>query len=371
MSSPRNTSALLVLRAALLGLLTGCGIVTNTNAPKPVSPGASPDGVPVAPSGLQLGYIWHSGSKNLYPILGVSGAAHLGDPALASDSTVVAATATTSLAASWGLVLHQDGTLQQWSSPATSVATLAAGVANDSAIRFSPSGTSAAVVSPSALNAVMVTGLPTKPQVANLKLPAGFSVDKFAISDGGSLLAGVAQTGVAGLALGILSETHSFNVIGTIQAWGGAGFLPGASGDGAVIGDAASGALTYATNLNGTSPAFTPLGASGLLQKPVAVAISADGKWAYAADSAKPQIVRVSIGSAGTAPSSIACACTPQQLIPLTADGIFAMTKDVQGQPAWILDTRTSQARTFFVPALPGSVASSDSTMKATSGAAQ
>ena len=371
MSSPRNTSVLLVLRAALLGLLTGCGIVTNTNAPKAVSPGASPDGVPVAPSGLQLGYVWHSDSKNLFPILGVSGSAHYGGPVLATDATVVAASATTSMSASWGLVLHKDGTLEQWSSPATSAATLAAGVATDSTIRFSPSGTAASVVSPSSLNAVMVTGLPSKPQVATLKLPAGFSIDKFAISDGGSLLAGVTQAGSAGMVLGVLSETHSFNVIGTVQAWGGAGFVPGAAGDAAVIADAASGALTYATNLNGASPKFAPLGTSGVLQKPVAVGVSLDGKWAYAADSARPQIVRVSIGAAASTPSSVACACTPQQLIPLTADGIFAVTKDVQGNPSWILDTRTSQPRTFFVPALPGSVASSDSTMRSTSGAAQ
>jgi hypothetical protein len=320
---------------------------------------------------LQIGFIWNSGSKNLYPILGVSGSVHYGGPALPTDAAVVAASGMSSISVSWGLVLHKDGTLEEWSVPATNMATLAAGVANDSAIRFSPSGTTAAVVSPSTLNAVMVTGLPSKPQVATLKLPAGFSTDKFALSDGGSLLAGVAQTGVTGVALGIVSETRSFSVIGALQAWGGAGFLPGSAGDGAVIGDAGSGGLIYANNLNGTSPAFAALAGNGLLQKPAAIAVSADGKWAYAADSAKPQIVRVSIGTAAAAPSSIACACTPQQLIPLTADGIFAMTKDVQGQPAWILDTRTPQARTFFVPAIPVSVASSDSTMKSTSGAAQ
>lgn len=371
MRTPRNTSALLVFRAALLGLLTGCGIVTNTNAPKPVSPGASPDGVPVAPSGLQLGYIWHSDSKNLYPILGVSGSTHYGEPALATDGTVVTAAVATSANASWGLLLHKDGTLEQWSSAGAGAAALAAGVALDGVIRFSPSGTSAAVLSPSTLNAMMVTGLPSKPQIATLKLPTGFSIDKFAISDAGSLLAGIPQAGTAGIVIGILSEAHAFNAISSFQAWGGAGFVPGSKGDAAVIADAATANLTYATNLNGTSPNFAPLGANGMLQKPIAVGISADGKWAYAADSAKAQIVRVSLGPAAQPPSSIACACTAQQLVPLTSDGIFALTKDLPGQPSWILDTRTSQPRTFFVPALPGSVASSDSTMRSTSGAAQ
>jgi hypothetical protein len=268
-------------------------------------------------------------------------------------------------------MLHKDGTLQQWAFPDSNAATLAAGVAADSAILFSPSGTCAALVSGSTLNALVITGLPSKPQVANLKLPPGFSTNEFAVSDGGSILAGITRAGVAGVQLGLLSEAHSYTAIGTIQAWGGAGFQPGSGSDAVVIADAANGGLTYATNLNGASPAFAPLAGSGLLQKPVAVGVSPDGKWAYAADSAKPQIVRVSLGSAGSPASSIACACTPQQLVPLTADGIFAMTREAPGQPAWILDTRTSQPRTFFVPALPGTAASSDSTMKSTGGAAQ
>lgn len=371
MNSHWNTSLLLVLRAAMLVLLTGCGIVTNTNAPKPLGPGTSSNEQTVAPGGLQLGYIWQPDSKNLYPVLGVSGAAHYGEPALATDATVVAAAATTSPSSSWGLVLHKDGTLEEWSSPATNAATLAASVAIDSAIRLSPSGNCAALVSGSTLNAVMITGLPSKPLVASLKLPAGFSLDKFAVSDGGSILAGLTQAGAAGIPYGILSETHSFTPIGTIQAWGGAGFLPGPAGDAAVIADGQNGSLTFASNLTGTSPSLTPLTANGVLQKPVAIAVSADGKWAYAADSAKPQIVRVSLGASGPQPSSIACACKPQQLSPLTTDGIFSLTTGIQGQPAWILDTRTSEPRAFFVPALPGSIASSDSNMKSQNGAAQ
>ena len=371
MNFPRNTSILLVLRASLLVLLTGCGIVTNTNPPKPVSPGATSNEKTVTPGGLQLGYIWHSDSSNLYPVLGVSGAAHYGSPALASDPTVIAAAATTSPSASWGLVLHKDGTLEQWSLPATSAATLAAGVATDSAIRFSPSGTSAVLVSGSTLNAVVVTGLPSKPLLASLKLPAGFSIDKFAVSDTGSILAGLMQAGAAGIQYGILSETHSFTALGTIQAWGGAAFLPGPAGDAAVVADGESGALTFVSNLSGASPSLAALAGNGVLQKPVAVAVSADGKWAYAADSAKPQIVRVSLGASGAQPTSIACACKPQLMAPLTTDGIYSLTTGAQGQPAWILDTRTSEPRAFFVPALPGSTATSNSSTKSQNGAGQ
>jgi hypothetical protein len=157
--------------------------------------------------------------------------------------------------------------------------------------------------------------------------------------------------------VGILSETRGYTPITMLQAWGGAGFLPG-NGGAAVIADGATGRLTYASNLSGASPVLVPLADAGLLQKPLAVGVSPDRKWAYAVDSAKPQIVRVSIDASGPAPLSIACACTPQQLVPLTTDGVYSLSKDVQGQPAWILDTRTSQPRTFFVPALAGSIVS-------------
>jgi hypothetical protein len=369
MTSPWNTSIKLVFRAALLALLTGCGAVTSTNAPKPLAPGASSDGITVAPGGLQLGYIWHADNRTLYPILGVSGAAHYGSPALDPDSSVVSGAAATSASSSWGLMLHKDGALKLWSTTGSGTGTLAAGIATDAKILFSPSGTSAALISPSSSTGVIIAGLPSKPQIASVSLPAGFSPVQIAIGDDGTLLAGVTRAGVPGVQVGFLSETRGYTPIETLQAWGGAGFLPG-SGSAAVIADGATGRLTYASNLNGASPALVALPASGLLQKPVAVGVSPDGKWAYAADSAKPQIVRVSIAASGPS-SSIACACTPKQLVPLTTDGVFSLSADVQGQPAWILDTRTSEPRAFFVPALPGSTANGKSVAKASVGGAQ
>ena len=299
------------------------------------------------------------------------GPLHYGSPALPSDPTVVAAGAVSS-ASSWGLVLHKNGTLEEWSLPASNDATLAARVASDSAILFSPSGTSAALVSASTSTAVIVTGLPAKTQVGSVALPAGFVPGEFALSDSGTILAGTKLQGSPGVQVGILSETRGYSPVVTIQAWGGAGFVPGPQGDAAIIADGSTGRLSYASNLNGASPAIAQLSGTGLLEKPVAVTVSQDGKWAYAVDSAKPQIVRISIG-ASAAPTSIACACTPQQLVPLTADGVYLLSGNVPGQPAWILDTRASQPRTFFIPALPAPVAgaSSESAMKPSAGAGQ
>jgi hypothetical protein len=346
------TSAKLVLRAALLVLLTGCGIVTGSRAPQPVSSSPSSNAAPVALAGLQLGYLWQTGQHNLYPILGVTGATHYGSATLSADGNVVNAAATTSPSFSSILVLNKDGTLQEWELPAATTTALAAHVPLDSSLIFSPSGTSAVVVSSSAHIAYVVSGLPSRPLVASTALPSGFVTGDITVSDGGALLVGLMPAGGVGVQFGFLSETHSYSPIGAVQGWGGAAFQPGNTANAVIVADALSGQLTYIANPDATSPTLTSLSVSGLVEKAAGVAVSPDGKWAFVADGGKPQLVEVSLQASGPAPAVIPCACTPQQMLPLTSDGIFAITKNVAGQPDWILDARTAQPRTFFIPAI-------------------
>ncbi len=351
------TSSKLVLRAALLVLLTGCGNVTGSKAPQPVSASPSSSAAPVALAGLQLGYIWQTGQHNLYPILGVTGATHYGSATLSSDANVVNAVATVSASSSWALVLNKDGTLQEWGLLATTTSTLAAHVPLDSSLMFSPSGISAAVISPTAQTALLVSGLPSKPQVASAPMPSGFVAGDVAVSDAGALLVGVTPAGGAGIQFGVLSDTHGYNPIGAVQSWGGAAFQPGNTANAVIVADALSGQLDYIANPDGTSPTLASISASAVLQKAAGVAVSPDGKWAFVADGGKPQLVQVSLQSSGPPPAVIPCACTPEQMVPLTPDGIYAITRNVAGQPDWILDARTAQPRTFFIPAIaiPGS----------------
>lgn len=357
MTSPWIASSKLVLRAALLALLTGCGMGTGSKAPQPVSANPSSNAAPVALAGLQLGYIWQTGQHNLYPILGVTGAGHYGGAALSADTNIVNAAATTSPSATSILLLNKDGTLQEWELAGGTRSALAAHVPLDSSLQFSPSGSAAVVVSPSAQIAFIVSGLPLKPQVISTPMPSGFVAGDIAVSDAGGLLAGVAQAGASGIQLGFLSGTQSYSPVATVQSWGGAAFLPASAADAVIVADALSSQLSYIANPNATSPKITTLPISQLLQKAAGVAVSPDGKWAFVADSGKPQLVQVSLQASGPAPAVIPCACTPQQMVPLTPDGIYAITRNVAGQPDWILDARTSQPRTFFVPAiaLPGS----------------
>ena len=349
MAPPWIASVQLVCGVSLLVLLAGCGTATNTKASQPTGPGPTAVTVPITPSGLQLGFTWQPNSGNLYPILGVTGSGRYGDGVLPEGLNVATAAAAVSTSSTWALVLRKDGTLQEWEFPASTSITLATGIANDARILFSPSGTSGWIVSSS--TAVVVSGLPSQPQVASLPLPPGFSPGQIAVSDAGTALVGLKLPGTAGLAWGAMSETRSYAAVGTIQTWGGAGFVPGTASDAAVVADGTSAQLLNVTNLSGTSPTVTLLPSAGILQKPAGIGISADGKWVYAADGAKPQIVRISLLASGPAPSSIPCACTPQQMVPLTVDGIYSITPNLAGQPDWILDTRTLQPRTFFVPA--------------------
>jgi hypothetical protein len=350
-------SSKLVLRAALLVLITGCGIVTGSKAPQPVSASPSSNVSPVALAGLQLGYIWQSGQHNLYPILGVTGASHYGSAALSGDAKIVNAAATASPTSASILVLKEDGTLQEWELPAATTTALAAHVPLDASLVFSPSGTFAVAVSSSAQIAYVVSGLPSKPQVISTPMPSGFAAGDIAVSDAGGMLVGVRPAGGAGIQIGYLSGTQSYNPVGAVQSWGGAAFLPGNATNAVIVADALSPQLIYIANPDATSPSLTSLSVSGLLQKAAGVAVSPDGKWAFVADGGKPQLVQVSLQAAGPAPAVIPCACSPQQMVPLTPDGIYAITRNVAGQPDWILDARTAQPRTFFVPAIaiPGS----------------
>jgi hypothetical protein len=299
--------------------------------------------------------VWQSDTRTLYPIQGVTGSARFGTALVPGDGNVIAAAATASAAGSWALLLNKDGTLQEEELVGSLTTTLASRIALDSSIVFSPAGSSAALLSPSTGTVVVVTGLPSKTQVATLKLPSASAVAGVAISDAGTVLAGMTLGTAAGVQVGILSPTTSYSVIAAIGSWGGAAFAPdagaGSATEAAVIADGSSAQLTYATSLGGVSPTLAAVTTAGLLQKAAGVGVSPDGKWAFVADSGKAQIVRVSLSQGGPAPSSVACACSPQQISSLTPDGIYAISNNVSGQPAWILDARTSTPRTFFVPA--------------------
>ena len=347
--SPRLASLCLVLRAALLLSLMGCGTYTGTKVPQPVASSPS-NAVLVATTGLHMGYLWQSANRNVYPILGVTGAAHYGRAVLPSASKLLKAAAIGTSSGAWALTLGADGVLRQWDLVDQTGVGLSANIPTDSEIWFSPSGSSAAVVSPSSPTAVVIIGLPAKPQVTTVPLPSGFTLPDAAVSDTGVLLIGVNRAGVAGTEVGVVSTSQSYTPITRVRAWGGTAFVPGQSSDAAVIADGGAEQAVLASHLTVGSPVLATVPVGNVLHSASGVAVSADGKWAYIGDPEKLQIVRASLSGFET-PTAISCACTPQQMIPLTSDGIFSLTRNIAGQADWVLDTRTAAPRSFFVPA--------------------
>lgn len=351
MTSPRVVVLRLVLRAALLLSVTGCGTY-SIKAPQPVASGSSD--AALVTTGLRLGYVWQAASNNLYPILGVTGAAHYGNAVLPGDAKVVQAAAITTASGAWALTLGADGALRQWDLAGQTSMVLSTNLPADSQIWISPSGNSAAVLSPSSATGAVISGLPTKAQVAAVPLPPGVLLPDVAVSDAGALLVGVNNGSAAIIEVGVVSATRGYTPITRLQAWGGAAFVPGQSNDAAVIADGGLAQAVFVSQLTSGAPVLSSIVTGDLLQRAAGVAVSADGKWAYIGDVGKPQIIRASLSGSGS-PTAIACACMPQQMIPLTSNGVFSLTRNAAGQADWILDTRTATPRSFFVPANPAS----------------
>ena len=347
-------SVLLVLRIALFVPIVGCSRVANISAPLPVD-SATSTSAPIAPSGLQLGYLWQKDSQNLHPVVGVTGSARLGDGILPTNERVAVAEAAQGPTGSWAVVLDQDGTLKEIDLATEATSPLAAHIPLDSTLVFSPAGIVAALGSASAHSVTVLSGLPSAPRISTLMLPGG-ALSGVAVSDAGTIIAGISQPGSASTQVTMISETNRAVALGNVQGWGGAAFVPaavtGSGGEAVVFADSAAARVSYAANLGGASPDVRVLADSGLLHTPNAVGVSANGKWAYVSDSGKPQVVRLSLIEPASTPSAIACACSPEKLSPQTTDGIYTLTSGSSSQPSWLLDTRGAQPRTFFVPAL-------------------
>lgn len=360
----RTFTRLLPAASTLAALLGGCGTTsmqtplstsTATGATKPMA---------VTARGPQLGYLWDAGQRNIYPVLGVAGGAHYAAPVLGADAAYVSGAVSGSVSASaagnsgWALMLDSSGTLYALTLPSATPSVIATRVPLDATISFAPAGAYAVVLSRSANSAVLVSGLPAQAQIADLAAPSGSALAGVAVSDRGTVLAG--WTASTGVQVGTISATGA-TPIASVSAWGGAGFVPGAPAAGqeqAVIADAGTGQLVRVASIGSSAPTATALSSGGKLQTPAAVAISGDGHWAFAADSAKQQVVRVDL-SGSTAPISIACACQPSRLEALPGNTIFEVSADQSAQPAWLLDANALAPRTFFVPALTSTAAGS------------
>lgn len=319
-----------IARISLFGLSTfaftiGCGVGTP-----PAAPAAQPSAVK---NGPQLGYIWSATERSLRPILGVPGSSLIGQSIVPAGTYISGAAAGIT-----GLLQESDGALVSLHLPSATPIPAAGGIAPNSTLRLSPSGTAGIAYANSA-NIALITGLPDAPKTQTLHAPANLL--SAVVSDNATVL--TASASGSSVLLSVAHATQPTSVT-TVSQLGGINFIPGS--DDALITDAAHNTLTLLRNLN-SAPAPQSIAVTGF-NHPTAVAASRDGHYAIIANRGNKYLIRIDLTGA-TAPTITACNCQPTLLQNLEGNATFRITEITTG-PTWLL-TAEDTPHTLFIPA--------------------
>jgi len=338
--SARFTAVLLwpmALSLPLAALLCGCGGNLQSTG---VSLGGGSQTAPMASArGPQLGYIWISADRTLRPVLGVAGASQIGQSVVPAGMYVAGAASAVSRTA---VLQEADGSLDIMAMPSGQPLHLAASLAADANIRFSPSGRSALLFNPGGSQLALVTALTSAPSVTALASPS--PVVDAVVSDAGNVA--VASSASTGVSIRLLTAKGAPQV-DNVGALGGLTF---SGADDLLIADAAANTLTLIRNAS-TAPTPSIAPTSGLLNKPSAVGVTAGSRWAVVANSGESSVVLVDL-SGQAAPARIACGFAPSVVAPMAGDGVFRLT-GLNSGPVWALDAGASTPHAFFIPGLP------------------
>lgn len=291
-------------------------------------------------TGPVAGYVFDETALVLRPVLGIPGAAVLGDPVgLGIDLSYAAVSP------------RLDSVIAVGADRSFHVFTLNGGTASEISVNgvavspeqvvFSPAGTAAALYAGSRIQ--VVTGLPAAPVSGSsfnltglLALPGGRGHHAFtgslAVSDDGALVL-VAQ----GAGVELFAAGGSRQIAAARNA--AVAFAPGTH-DAAVAGIG----LMLVKDAGGAA-AQQVIATDDASQTAVGVSFSADGSKLYVA-SATAQGVAAFDLTAGTR-SMVLCNCTPAGI---SGMGNLYRLNEVGSAPLWLLDTTASGPRIVFVP---------------------
>lgn len=293
---------------------------------------------PASVAGPSSGLVFDRAAGMLRPVMGVPGAATLGDGIAlnyAVNWVVVSPRLDSAVAAA------EDGSLHFLRLANGGVSELTVAGVSDvpRGVVFSPSGTAAALLYAS--QAQVVAGFPDAPVLGKV-MPLESAVDTHARPSARPAAGSVALSDDGA----VLMEAHG----GTVRLAGARGrssltagmlaaFAPG--GHDAAVADGSG--VTLVRDVDGSAQA-TVLAAEGVAE-PVGLAFSADGATVFAAGASGV----VALRTAGGDPAQIDCACTPAGLAAMGQ--VFRLNELGQG-PLWLLDPGGQAPRTVFVPAL-------------------
>ena len=294
-----------------------------------------------SPGAPVLGLAYDESRQTIRPILGIPGAAILGD-SLSLDFPLQSAAVAPK--ASLALALSADDHsihLVRYTNGASSSLALDSAMTAPTQILFSPSGSAALLYRADSRQTQVVAGLSAAPTVTSLSL-AGLpdGVAPAALSDDAQSILFL-EAGSTGGNIWMLRQQQNpllLSFPGALMS-----FRPNSQD---VVAATTDGAVYLARNAaagNGDQQVFSlPDGQS----KPVAMAVSSDGGSAYVAFSSG---VVTMVDLTGAAPAQIDCQCRPTTLVALTMGSMFRLS-EISRSPVMLFDGSPGGPRTWFVP---------------------
>lgn len=334
--------------AGLLILFIGGALGCGTPAGGPPAPGSaagnfSPNQPVSAPL---IGYVWDQSASGLRPILGVSGAASLGNLLYADNSYTGAVV---SVRRQYALLTNAKGQIALTSLPNGEPQYLMDRLSNNQQTTVSPSGNAALIYARDLSTVTLIQGLPAKPTLQTINLPPSLTVNLAAVNDSGLMLIATTQADGTTAIRSLTPASASASIV-TVSQLGALDFIPRSTS--ALIADSGQNVVSLATGLGDTPRISRVAGAADGIAQPLAVAASADGHWAVIANRQGSAIVRVDLTNKVPA-TKLECGCLPAALIRLAGNGVFRLTELGTGSVP-VFDGDAPSPRIVFIPGIPG-----------------
>lgn len=291
--------------------------------------------------GPRLGYVFDHAIRSVRPILGIPGAATLGNPLESGLDLRKSA-----VSPMQDYVLATEGEHNQVVVLATNRTPLVAVPVQGAdrgpeQLSISAGGTAAALYYKGGNHVLLISGLPAAPRISErLYLSASQVPSALAVSDDGqTLLAGIADTVYWVSPSGEVPILKGLHKIVSIAL---------ASNHTALVADGVANQIHRVQHVTTAVEPDVVAGPKQGIAAPVAVAISHDGKRAFVANSKSGTVAILDL-QAKTEVGRLSCQCTPTGLDRLAGTDVFRLTEPLNA-PMWVLDGAAHQSRIVFVP---------------------
>jgi hypothetical protein len=325
-----------------LFVFAGCGTSTvarsASSGPAAESAGAAAASLPI------LGYAWDSSHGGFRAMFGVPGAARLSDSVVSKGAFTAAVLC---LRKSYALLTNSVGSVYVMALPSGEPLLVTPQLANGEQVLVSPSCSKALLYAPGATTGVLISDLPSAPEVESLSFAAPGSVVGAAVGDSGDVaLANLRSDGSIAIQLLPSSGTLS-GPLSVLQKYGAMAFEAGS--DALLVADSGANRILMVSQSSANPISIQLASPADGVSRPLAIASSADGHEAFVANGPGAPLLRLDLVT-NTAPAKVPCSCTPSELVPLSGNAVFQVSELSSGT-IYALDGGASAPRTVFIPA--------------------